>query len=120
MVIYSYINKYVYFCLQFLGRNTLLNMLESMNRIVMNGINQSSLIEFNQSTFNYFYAMLNTEEVAEMFIGSCFPKPLQAGSKYALTPLGALFNLSILPKVPMGKYEYFSNPMDQVSIHILF
>lgn len=89
-----------------------------MNVNILNEMNKSSLTNFDHSILNYFYAMINKEEVAELFLESCFPKPVVVGSNYALTPLGALFNFSILPKVPMGKYEYFSNPMDQVSIFI--
>lgn len=85
-----------------------------MNCDIANEINSSSLVGFNNSLLNYFYAMTNNEEVAEVFIQGCFPKPIDAGSKYATLPLGALFNLSMLPKTPLGKYEYFSNPMDQV------
>lgn len=109
-------NLYVY--INFVGRGTLVNIIDAMNVIVFNEISKSSLVGFNQSMFNYLYALINKEEVAELFLQSCFPKPINAGSKYALMPLGALFNLSMLPKVPMGKHEYFSNPMDQVSIYI--
>lgn len=87
-----------------------------MNVIVFSSINKSSLVDLNHSIFNYFHAMASSEELAEFFLNNCFPNPISAGSKYALTPLGALFNLSVLPKVPMGKYDYFLNPMDQVRI----
>lgn len=102
------------FC--FLGNTLMLNIIESMNTTLLNEINKSSLVNCNQSLFNYFYVLINKEDVAELFLDSCFPKPLNVGSKYAMTPLGALFNLSILPKIPMGEYEFFSNPMDQVSL----
>lgn len=91
-----------------------------MNANVFNEINKSSLVNFNHSVFNYFYGMMSVEEVAELFLDSCSLKAVNAGSKYASTPLGALFNLSILPKLPMGTYEYFSNPMDQVCINCAF
>lgn len=106
--------KNVIFC--FLGNTLLLNTIESMNTTLLNEINKSSLVNFNQSLLNYFYALINKEQVAELFLESCFPKPLNVGSKYALSPLGALFNLSVLPKIPMGEYDFFSNPMDQVSL----
>lgn len=86
-----------------------------MNSIVFGEINKSILVNFSDSIFNYFHAMIDNEEVADLFLTSCIPKQVDAGSKYALTPLGALFNLSMLPKVPMGKHEYFLKPMDQVS-----
>lgn len=87
-----------------------------MNTSLLNEINKSSLVDLNYSVFNYFYVMLKNEELTDMLLESCLPQPSNVGSKYALTLLGSLFNLSILPKVPMGKCEYFQSPMDQVSI----
>lgn len=98
------------------GKSILKTIIESMNVNLLNEINKSSLVAFNYSVFNYFYAMINNEQLAELFLESSFPQPINVGSKYSLTVLGSLFNLSVLPKAPMGKYEYFLNPMDQVSL----
>lgn len=39
----------------------------------------------------------------------------RAGLAYCNTLLGALFCLSILPKSPAGTYEFFTNPLNNVS-----
>lgn len=44
------------------------------------------------------------------------PKRINVGSDYANTVLGALFNISVLPKTPSGTYDHFSDPTNPVSL----
>lgn len=87
-----------------------------MNKIVTDALVKSTLISIDRSIFNYLNIMTNNEILAELFIDCCFPSRTNVGADYALTPIGALLNLSIMPKVPGGKYEHFNDPVDQVRI----
>lgn len=74
-----------------------------------------SLTDTSLTIFNYLQVISSNELLAEMFIESNFPKKINVGSEYAHTVIGAILNHSVLPKTPVGKYEHFTNPMDQVS-----
>lgn len=87
-----------------------------MNKIIINELVKSTLISIDHSVFNYLNVMTLNEILAELFIDCCFPSRTNVGADYALTPIGALLNLSILPKVPGGKHEHFNDPIDQVGI----
>lgn len=54
--------------------------------------------------------------LADILLDYCKPKePVEAGITYCKTLFGALLCLSILPKSPAGNYEFFTNPLDNVS-----
>lgn len=89
-----------------------------MNKIVTNELVKSSLISMDYSVFNYLNVITFDETLAELFMDSCFPSRVNVGADYAITPIGALLNLSILPKVPGGKFDHFTDPMDQVGIEL--
>lgn len=86
-----------------------------MNKIITDELNKSSITSFDLSIFNYLQAMVTDEVVGNLFITSCTPKT-SIGSHFVYNPIGALLNLSILPKTPTGPYEHFLEPMDPVSI----
>ncbi|XP_018564098.1 ubiquitin conjugation factor E4 A [Anoplophora glabripennis] len=94
---------------------SLCKFIESMNKILTNELIKSSLISLDYSLFNYLNVMTPNETLAELFIECCFPSRINVGADYAITPIGALLNLSILPKVPGGKFDHFTDPMDQAS-----
>lgn len=85
-----------------------------MNAVVLKYIVRSSLVDLNHGIFNYFDAMAVNDVVAELFIDSCNPKKSNVGSEFATVPIGAVINLAVLPKVPGGKFEFFTSPMDPV------
>ncbi|KAJ8954087.1 hypothetical protein NQ318_004392 [Aromia moschata] len=95
------------------NKDSLLKFVQAMNRLVTNELIKMSLINMDNSIFNYFNSMVSNDFLAELFIDCCSPNRASVGSDYAVTPIGALFNISALPKAPSGKYEHFTSPMDQ-------
>ncbi|KAJ8971505.1 hypothetical protein NQ314_000667 [Rhamnusium bicolor] len=95
------------------GKESLLTFIGSMNKIITKELVDTTLISIDYSVFNYLDVLVSNELLADLFIKSCTPGRTHAGSEYAATPIGALFNLSVLPKVPGGKYVHYTDPMDQ-------
>lgn len=91
-----------------------------MNRKITAEVRKSSLVNLDYSIFNYFNVFNSNDYLAEIFMDCCVPFKLHKGSEYANTPIGALFDLSVLPKDPKQPYEHFTSPMDQVRICELF
>lgn len=56
----------------------------------------------------------SNEALALVLLDYCQPKDSNNGIEYANTLLGAIFSVSVLPKVPNGSFEYFQDPLDQV------
>lgn len=87
-----------------------------MNRKVTAELHKSSLVNLDYNIFNYFNVFTSNDYLAEIFMDCCVPFELHKGSEYANTPIGALFNLSILPKNGGQPYEHFTSPLDHVSL----
>nr|CAI5817131.1 unnamed protein product [Callosobruchus analis] len=98
------------------NNESLRKFIDAMNKIVVDELVKSFITGFPISVFNYLNVIASNAILGEIFMDSCNPKKRDIGSEYALTPIGALLNLSALPKSPIGKYEHFTNPMDPVSI----
>ncbi|CAH1989596.1 unnamed protein product [Acanthoscelides obtectus] len=96
---------------------SLRKFIDSMNTKVVAELRSSFLTGFPISVFNYLNVIASNAILAEIFLDCCIPKNKETGSEYAATVIGALLNLSALPKSPRGKYEHFTNPMDPVSIY---
>ncbi|KAK5639980.1 hypothetical protein RI129_010791 [Pyrocoelia pectoralis] len=66
----------------------------------------------------YIFEILNSyvsdEILASVLLDYCQPSG-NLGIEYANTLLGALFSVSVLPKVTNGDYEFFQDPLDQAS-----
>ncbi|CAG9770952.1 unnamed protein product [Ceutorhynchus assimilis] len=91
----------------------LTSFIDQMNRKVTAELMKSSLVNLDYSIFNYFNVFTSNDYLAEIFMDCCVPYELHKGSEYANTPIGALFNLSVLPKDSRQAYEHFSSPTDQ-------
>ncbi|XP_050300790.1 ubiquitin conjugation factor E4 A [Anthonomus grandis grandis] len=92
----------------------LTSFIDQMNRKVTAELRKSSLVNIDYSLFNYFNVFTANDYLAEIFMDCCVPFELHKGSEYANTPIGALFDLSVLPKdVKTQPYEHFTSPMDQ-------
>nr|CAH7712924.1 unnamed protein product [Callosobruchus chinensis] len=96
------------------NNESLRKFIDAMNKIVVDELIKSFITGFPISVFNYLNVIASNAVLGEIFMDSCIPKKRDVGSEYALTPIGALLNLSALPKSPIGKYEHFTNPMDPV------
>ncbi|VEN40294.1 unnamed protein product [Callosobruchus maculatus] len=96
------------------NNESLRKFIDAMNKIVVDELIKSFITGFPISVFNYLNVIASNAILGEIFMDSCIPKKRDVGSEYALTPIGALLNLSALPKSPIGKYEHFTNPMDPV------
>ncbi|KAG5887926.1 hypothetical protein JTB14_003022 [Gonioctena quinquepunctata] len=94
---------------------SLRRLIEQMNRKIVDDLVKSDLVTFDQSVFHYLEVMSTNEILGELLIESCQPKNCIVGSVYATTVIGALLNLSVLPKTPDGKFEHFTNILDQSS-----
>ncbi|KAJ8924936.1 hypothetical protein NQ315_001099 [Exocentrus adspersus] len=97
---------------------SLSRLIQSMNKIVTDELLKSSLVNVDYSMFNYLNVMASTEILGELFIDCCYPSRRNVGSDYAATPIGALLNLSVLPKTPGGVFEHFTEPMDAANSRI--
>ncbi|KAF7283738.1 hypothetical protein GWI33_022990 [Rhynchophorus ferrugineus] len=91
----------------------LTSFIDQMNRKITIELQKCSLVNLDYNIFNYFNVFTSNDYLAEIFMDCCVPNKLHVGSEYANTAIGALFNLSVLPKAPNGTYEYFTTPMDQ-------
>ncbi|KAL1516645.1 hypothetical protein ABEB36_000530 [Hypothenemus hampei] len=91
----------------------LTSFIDQMNRNVTAELLKNSLITLDYNIFNYFNVFTSNDYLAEIFMDCCVPYKLHKGSEYANTPIGALFNLTILPKDPKTACEHFTNPLDQ-------
>ncbi|XP_030751488.1 ubiquitin conjugation factor E4 A isoform X2 [Sitophilus oryzae] len=91
----------------------LTSFIDQMNRKMTEELNKCSLVNLDYNVFNYFNVFTSNDYLAEIFMDCCVPNKLHVGSEYANTAIGALFNLSVLPKSPNGSYDFFTNPMDQ-------
>lgn len=78
---------------------------------------KSSLVNLDFSVFNVLKTFSSNELLGNLLIDFIQPQREHIGSDYANTALGALFNISILPKVPSGTYEHFLEPMDHVKLY---
>lgn len=92
----------------------LTSFIDQMNRKITIELHKTSLVNLDYNVFNYFNVFTANDYLAEIFMDCCVPNKLHIGSEYANTAIGALFNLSVLPKAPNGAYEHFTSPMDQV------
>lgn len=75
-------------------------------------IEKMTLINFDCSVFNVL-GVFATEEYLASILLDAKPQKFITGADYAKTPLGALFNIAILPKSPNGPYDHFQ-PTDSV------
>ncbi|XP_066250043.1 ubiquitin conjugation factor E4 A [Euwallacea similis] len=91
----------------------LTSFIDQMNRKITAELHKSSLVNLDYSIFNYFNVFTSNDYLAEIFMDCCVPFELHKGSEYANTPIGALFDLSVLPKKPGQDYEHFTSPLDQ-------
>lgn len=89
-------------------------------KVVHVEIAKSSITAISPKIWTFLQYFASREAMAELFLEYCAPKePVTAGIRYSDTLLGALFSISILPKVPNASYEFFTNPLDHVSRFIL-
>lgn len=78
-------------------------------------LQQATLIMYRSDSFYLLQMFTSTEHLAPLVIDFSKPGAPETGLKYTKTLLGALFNISILPKTTHGAFEYFTNPLDQSS-----
>jgi ubiquitin conjugation factor E4 A len=91
---------------------------ENLTKILLaltSEIRKANIINFDYKIFTVLNVLISEEYLASIFLDVKPPK-FTVGSDYARTPLGALLDVSILPKVPNGIYEHFQDPTDQASI----
>jgi len=74
---------------------------------------QSNLFTFRQQWFTLLHTFSTIEPLAKLLIHHSTPKNDQ-GCAYAGTLLGALFNISCLPKTAKDPYDLFDKPLQQV------
>lgn len=99
-----------------LGEAFLKNKLTQILLVLTEEIIKSNIVTFDYHTFNVLSVFTTEEYLASIFL-DVKPAKFTAGSDYANTPLGAIFNIAILPKTPNAIYEHFQDPTDQVIIH---
>lgn len=75
---------------------------------------QSNLVLFRQYWFTILNLFSSIEPLAKLLINHSTPKSNQ-GRAYADTLLGALFNLSCLPKTIEEPFYFFEKPLQLVS-----
>lgn len=78
-------------------------------------LQQATLVMYRSDSFYLLEMLTSTEHLASLVIDFSQPATPVTGLKYTQTLLGALFNISILPKTSHGACEYFTNPLDQSS-----
>lgn len=81
--------------------------------IVHKEVAQSNLFTFHQQWFVLLHIFSTIEPLAKLIICHSKPKTNQ-GCAYSDTLLGALFNISCLPKTPKDPYDLFDKPLQQV------
>lgn len=74
---------------------------------------QSNLFTFRQQWFTLLHTFSTIEPLAKLLIHHSTPKSDQ-GCAYADTLIGALFNISCLPKTAKDPYDLFDKPLQQV------
>ncbi|RZC37889.1 ubiquitin conjugation factor E4 A [Asbolus verrucosus] len=97
------------------GEAFLKEKLSHILLLVTSEIEKSNIITIDYRIFNILN-IFTTEEYLGCIFLDVKPKKFAVGSDYAKTPLGAVLNISILPKVPNAIYEHFQDPTDQASI----
>lgn len=95
------------------GKEVLLKeKLSHLLLVLTTEIEKMTLISFDYSVFNVL-GVFTTEEYLSSILLDVRPQKFVTGADYAQTPLGALFNIAILPKTPNGPYDHFQ-PTDSV------
>ncbi|EEZ99810.1 Ubiquitin conjugation factor E4 A-like Protein [Tribolium castaneum] len=97
------------------GEAFLKDKLGQILLVLTDDIIKSNIVTFDYGIFNVLNVFTTEEYLASIFL-DVKPVKFSAGSDYANTPLGAIFNVSILPKTPNAIYEHFQDPTDQASI----
>lgn len=75
---------------------------------------ESNLFTFRHQWFGLLHTFSTIESLAKLIIYYSTPKNNQ-GRAYSDTLLGALFNISCLPKTTQAPYDLFDKPLEQVS-----
>lgn len=55
------------------------------------------------------------DKFADVLLDFCTPSDQESGLNFVNTLFGALLSISILPKTFAHNYEFFDNPLEQVS-----
>ncbi|XP_045464732.1 ubiquitin conjugation factor E4 A [Harmonia axyridis] len=74
------------------------------------------LSTFDMKFFDVLKVLTMKENIAILFMECNEPKKPSTGVSYANTVLGALFNISILPKNPGAEYEHFRDIMTHTAL----
>uniref|UniRef100_A0A1Y1K3I1 Ubiquitin conjugation factor E4 A n=1 Tax=Photinus pyralis TaxID=7054 RepID=A0A1Y1K3I1_PHOPY len=77
-------------------------------------IARATPVSFPVFVFEILNSYVSDEFLAGILLDYCQP-PSEVGIEYANTLLGAVFSVSVLPKVISGSYEFFQDPLDQAS-----
>ncbi|XP_050350445.1 ubiquitin conjugation factor E4 A [Nymphalis io] len=76
-------------------------------------INKSNIINLPIYILPSIQLFASNSNLAQILIEACEPKIENNGRLYQDSVIGALLNLSVLPRTATGMYEFFDNPMDQ-------
>ncbi|CAG9864352.1 unnamed protein product [Phyllotreta striolata] len=85
----------------------------TISQVLVNELTKCSLSDTSPKVYSYLQVVSSNELLGEIFMDTNFPKKPNVGSEYSHTVIGAILNHSVLPATPVGKYDYFTNPMDQ-------
>ena len=77
---------------------------------------KSNRLIFQPHWFDILQSFATSEPLAQLIVIHSTPKD-DSGRSYADTLLGALFNLSCLPKTYDAPYEFFDKPLQQVILY---
>ncbi|XP_044756746.1 ubiquitin conjugation factor E4 A [Coccinella septempunctata] len=89
---------------------------EKIINLLTSDITGQPLSTFDMRIFDILKILTMQENYAIKFMECQEPKNPSSGVSYATTALGALLNISILPKTPGSEYEHFGNVMSHSAL----
>uniref|UniRef100_A0A146L1T6 Ubiquitin conjugation factor E4 A n=1 Tax=Lygus hesperus TaxID=30085 RepID=A0A146L1T6_LYGHE len=94
------------------GKSVLHDALRPVLVLVHRSFANTTVMTFPRSRFTLLNSFVSIPTLAELVIDYCKPAQANLGVGYADTLLGAMMNLSCLPKSIEGAVEYFEKPLD--------
>lgn len=85
--------------------------------ILYKEISDSTFLVFRDYWFYVLQAFAAKEPLAKLILAHNLPR--SQGKAFANTIIGALLNLSCLPKTIEAPYEFFEKPLQQVTFHYI-
>ncbi|KAF5278068.1 hypothetical protein FQA39_LY18394 [Lamprigera yunnana] len=104
------------FCIEDEGeRESLKSVFTAILELLHTEVKNATIITLPNYVFEILSVYTSHEQLAMILLDYWEPKDPNVGSEYALTLLGSLLCISVLPKFPNDENIYFDDPLKQVN-----